>query len=59
MRLTADSKKLAYGPGTFYAGFPVSLGFGVGGQSYSNFWASTVKQHQYHVEVKRTKVLVE
>ena len=25
------------------AGFPASLGFGVGGRSYSNFMASTVK----------------
>ena len=24
-------------PGTMYAGFPSSLGFGVGGWSYSNF----------------------
>ena len=25
-----DSKKLEYGPGTIYAGFPASLSFGVG-----------------------------
>ena len=41
-RRTVDSKKLEYGPGTIYAGFPSSLGFGVGGQSYSKFPASTV-----------------
>ena len=38
--LTVDSKKLEYGPGTMFAGFP-SLGFGLGGLSYSNFLAST------------------
>ena len=37
-----DSKKLAYGSGTILAAFPSSLSFGVGGQSYSNFLASTV-----------------
>ena len=36
------SKKLEYEAGTIYAGSPASLGFGVGGQSYSNFPASTV-----------------
>ena len=36
-----DSKELEYGPGTIYAGCPSSLGFGVGGPSYSNFLAST------------------
>ena len=35
-------QKLEYGPGTSYGGFPSSLGFGVGGGSYSNFLASTV-----------------
>ena len=40
-RESVDSKKLEYGPVTIYAGFPSSLGFGVGGQSYSNFLAST------------------
>ena len=30
------SNKLEYGPGTITAGFPSSLGFGVGGQSYSS-----------------------
>ena len=39
---TVDSKKLEYGPGTRYSGFPSFLGFGVGGQSYSNFLISTV-----------------
>ena len=29
------------GPGTICAGVPSSLGFGVGGQSYSNFLASS------------------
>ena len=38
---TLDSKRLEYGPGTIHGGFP-SLGFGAGGQSYSNFLASTV-----------------
>ena len=34
-------QKLEYGIGTIYAGFPSSLGFGVGRQPYSNFLAST------------------
>ena len=38
---TVDSKELEYGPETVYAVFS-SLGFGVGGQSYSNFLAATV-----------------
>ena len=37
------SKKLEYGPGTIRGGPPSSLGSGVGGQTYSNFLASTVK----------------
>ena len=37
-----DSKKLEYGPGTICAGFPSSLGFGLGGQSCSDFLACTV-----------------
>ena len=39
-----DSKKLEYGSRMIYAGFPSesSLGLEVGGQSYSNFPASTV-----------------
>ena len=37
-----DCKKLECGPGTFHDGCPSSLGIGVGGQSYSNFLASTV-----------------
>ena len=37
-----DSKQLGYRPGVIYSGFPSSLGYGVGGQSYSNFLASTV-----------------
>ena len=36
----AGSKKLEYGPGTIYAGFPSSLGCGVGGQSYYDLLAS-------------------
>ena len=39
---TVDSKKLEHGSGTIYAGVPSCLGFGVGGQSYCNFLASTV-----------------
>ena len=39
---TVDSKKLEYRPGAIYAGFPSSVGFRVGGQSYYNFLASTV-----------------
>ena len=35
-------KRWEYGPGTIYGGFPSCLGFGVEGQSYSNFLASTV-----------------
>ena len=42
---TIDSKKLEYRPRTIYAGFAFCLGFGVGGQSYSNFLASTVAYH--------------
>ena len=38
-----DSKKLEYGPGTNYAGFPASPNFGVGGLAYLNFLASTVR----------------
>ena len=34
--MRVDSKKLEYGPGTLYAGASSSLGFEVGGQSYSN-----------------------
>ena len=30
----------------FYAGVPSSLGFGVGGQSYSNFLASTIETYK-------------
>ena len=41
--IAVDSKKLEYGPGTIYAGVPSSLGFGVGGQQYSNFLASTLQ----------------
>ena len=37
-----DWKKLEYGPGTICAAFSASLGFGVRGQSHSNFLASTV-----------------
>ena len=44
---TVDSKELEYGPGTICAGFACSLGFGVGGQSYSNFLASTVDSCGY------------
>ena len=36
--------KLEHGSGMIWAGFPSSLGFGVGGQSYSRFLASTVVQ---------------
>ena len=39
---TVDSKKLEYGPETIFAGFPCSPVLGVGGQSSSNFLASTV-----------------
>ena len=39
---TVDSRKLEYGPRMIYAGFPHSLGFGLGGQSYCNFLAATV-----------------
>ena len=42
--IAVDSKKLEHGAGAIYAGFPSSLGFGVGGQSYSHFLASTVSQ---------------
>ena len=35
-------KKLDSGPGTMYAGFPSSFGFGIRGRSYSNCLASTV-----------------
>ena len=41
--ITAGSRKLAYGSGTFSAVFPSSVGFRLGGQSYSNFLASTVE----------------
>ena len=44
--MEVDSNTLEYGPGTIYAGFPSSEGFGVGGQSYSNFPASTVNSHR-------------
>ena len=35
-------KKLEHGLGTSYGDFLFSLGFGIGGQSYSNFLASAV-----------------
>ena len=38
---TVDSKLLEYGPRMIYAGVPSSEAFGIGGQSYSNFLAST------------------
>ena len=41
--VTVNSKKLEFGPGAIYAVFPSSLGYGVGGQSSSNFLASSVK----------------
>ena len=37
---TGDFKKLEYGFGVIYAGYPSSLGLRVGGQSHSNFRAS-------------------
>ena len=37
-----DSQRLECGPGTMVAAVPPSLGFGVGGQSYSNFLPSAV-----------------
>ena len=40
-----DSRKLEYEPIMIYVGFPSSLGFGVGGWSYSNFLASTATGH--------------
>ena len=42
--ISGISKKSEYGSGKIEAGCPSSLGFGVGGQSYSNFLASTVQQ---------------
>ena len=42
MGYTVGSRKFEYGPGTNYGGVPSFVGFGVGGQSYSNFLASTV-----------------
>ena len=43
---TVDSKKLEYGSGMIYAGFPSYLGFGIGGCSYSNFLVCTVVDPQ-------------
>ena len=40
--VTPYSNKVGFALATIYAGAPSSLGFGVGGQSYSNFLASTV-----------------
>ena len=40
---TVDSEKLEHGPGRNHAGFPSSLGFGVGGPSHSNLLGSTVR----------------
>ena len=45
-----DSEKLEYGPETIYAALPSSQGFGVEGQLYSNFLASTVCS-TYHVGI--------
>ena len=42
-RATVDSEKLGYGPRTISAVFPSSQAFGVGGQSFSNFLASTAR----------------
>ena len=39
---TVGPRKLEYGSGTNQAGFSSSLGFGLGGQSYSTLMASTV-----------------
>ena len=39
---TVDSRKLEYGTGKIYGGFPSFRSFGIGGRSYSNFLASTV-----------------
>ena len=44
-RWVPAQKKLEYGPGAIYAGVRSSLGFEVGGQSYSNFLAATVSPH--------------
>ena len=41
-RSTVDSQRLEYGCRVIFPGFPSSLGFGFGRQSYSNFLASTV-----------------
>ena len=38
---TGDAKQLEYGPGTIWTLAPSFLGFGVAGQSYSNFLHST------------------
>ena len=49
--MAVDSKKLEYGPGTIYAMLldPSSLGFGVGGQSYSNLLAFLVRSTTEHL----------
>ena len=54
-----NSQKAQYGPVTTYACFCSSLGSRVGGESYSNFLASSVLQdgyrpnnYQYNVEVE-------
>ena len=41
---TVDPKKSKHGFRVLYAGFPFSLGFGVGEHSYSNFLASPVQR---------------
>ena len=44
--LTADSQKLEYRPGTIDAGFPSSLGFGIGRlQMYASFELLGRKEH--------------
>ena len=50
---TVDSKKLEYASGTIWPGFPSFLGFGVQGQSYSNFLASTVHQCNIMYKARR------
>ena len=48
LETTVDSKELEHGPGRIYASLPSSLGLGLGGQSHSNFLASTVYQGPRH-----------
>ena len=52
-RITVDPKKVESGFRMIFAGFPSFLGFGVRGQSASNFLASTVPSPKFNMEAHK------